>query len=77
MNFIGTLRTIMRSRSLVQVFVAEEKRNGQEFDRRLDSITKATLNGEKDWFLELVEKDPDCALKVIRECDSNDPKVVK
>lgn len=40
----------------------------RKLDRRIDEITKATLNGEEEWFLKLVRKDPDCALDVISSC---------
>ncbi|MHC5214463.1 MAG: hypothetical protein ACYSOO_07755 [Planctomycetota bacterium] len=40
----------------------------RDLDRRVDDITKATLNGEEEWFLQLVRKDPDCALDVITSC---------
>jgi hypothetical protein len=42
-------------------------------DRRLDRITRATLNGETEWFLTLMEKrEPDCILDIIKECKPND-----
>lgn len=45
----------------------EEKR--KELDTRLERVTRATLNGETEWFLKLVSKDPNCALEVIKECE--------
>ena len=51
-----------------------ENQNGvrQTLNERLDKVTRATLNGETEWFLQLVRKDPECAIKVIEECDLND-----
>jgi len=47
------------------------KQNGirETLNKRLESVTRATLNGETEWFLQLVRKDPECAIKVIEECD--------
>ena len=44
----------------------------EELNNRLEQVTRATLNGETDWFLELVKKDPSCALDVVKECDSDE-----
>ena len=41
----------------------------ETLNKRLESVTRATLNGETEWFLQLVRKDPECAIKVIEECD--------
>jgi hypothetical protein len=53
----------------VERILTENKSKRAELDRRLDDVTKATINGEEDWFLELVKKDPACVLNVIKECD--------
>jgi hypothetical protein len=45
-----------------------------DLDRRLDDITKATIDSEDEWFLAIVKKDPKCAIEVIKECDLNDTK---
>jgi hypothetical protein len=37
-------------------------------DRRIDRLEKLTLDGEDEWFIRIVRKDPSCALKVINEC---------
>jgi predicted DNA-binding antitoxin AbrB/MazE fold protein len=62
-------------KSLVKVDMEAEqitiRQNGvrQDLDRRLKKVTKATIDSEDEWFLELVKKDPDCALEVIKECE--------
>jgi hypothetical protein len=48
--------------------VKEQEKSREELDERLDSLVKATLNGEDEWFLKLVREDPSCALTVINEC---------
>jgi len=45
-----------------------------DLDRRLDDITKATIDSEDEWFIALVKKDPKCAIEVIKECDLDDTK---
>lgn len=77
MKIIDTFKTIIHSTSIVQSFVAKQERDGVELDRRLDVISKATLDGEEQWFLDLLKRDPDCAIRVIKECDLNDPESVK
>lgn len=40
-------------------------------DKRIDNLTRVTLNGEEEWMIKLVKKDPSCALRIIKECDKN------
>jgi hypothetical protein len=42
------------------------------FDRRIDKLEKFTLDGETDWFLKIVKRDPSCALKILKDCDSHE-----
>jgi hypothetical protein len=37
-------------------------------EKRLEELTRATLDGETDWFLEVVKKDPACAIKIVEQC---------
>jgi hypothetical protein len=41
-------------------------------DRRIDTLEKLTLNGEDEWFIQVVRKDPSCAIKIIKECSHYD-----
>jgi hypothetical protein len=41
-----------------------------ELDSRLNDVALATLNGDTEWFMEMVKKDPACALKVAQECEA-------
>jgi len=62
--------------------LAEEKRQLNELKNerihqadRLEkivrtTIVKAALDGEEKWFLQLVEEDPTCVLRVVDECSS-------
>ena len=42
------------------------------YDTRIENLTRATLDGDEQWFLQVVKKDPSCALKVIERCDKTD-----
>jgi hypothetical protein len=42
------------------------------FDRRIDNLEKFTLDGETDWFLKVVKRDPSCAFKILKDCDSHE-----
>jgi hypothetical protein len=42
----------------------------KEYDSRIENLTQATLDGDEQWFLQVVKKDPSCALKVIEECQN-------
>jgi len=62
------------SRLVKSIFDAETVQVNQEIirkdlDARLDVVTRATLNGEDDWFLRLVKNDPKCVLDVVKECN--------
>jgi hypothetical protein len=69
---IKTIRKIFASIQMVDNYIAEKKINGERMDRRITEIFHATMDGEQAWFLELIRKDPECALNVIKECDLND-----
>lgn len=68
MKFLRCLKSIIHLDSEVKEFLSEQEKNGRELDRRLDNISKATLDGEEEWFLDLIKKDPKCAIEVIKEC---------
>jgi len=57
----------MRYRKVLE----ETDKQRKLLDDKLSHLTRATLNGEDEWFLELVKKDPECALNVIKECGEN------
>jgi len=44
----------------------------ETLNNRLENVTRATMNGETEWFLRLVKKDPTCVLNVVKECDADD-----
>ena len=62
---IGSIQT-------VDEYVEKKLQRDQERDKRVDNLFRATMDGEQEWFLDLVRRDPDCVMKVIKECDSND-----
>ena len=37
-------------------------------DKRISTLERMTLDGEDEWFIKVVRKNPSCALKVINEC---------
>jgi hypothetical protein len=60
----------LRSDQDVEQKLAEQDAKREQITKRVEAVTRATLNGETDWFLEIVRSDPTCALKVIKECDN-------
>lgn len=63
------LSRLTRLTTIIEQQLGEANEVRQELDRRIDNVTKATLNGEEEWFLQLVKKDPDCAFNIIKDCD--------
>lgn len=53
-------------------FLEEKELLRTSLDDRLERIARATLNGEAEWFLTLARKDPQCAIRVIKECNIKD-----
>ena len=47
------------------------KRQRRSIDKRIDKLEQVTLNGEDEWFIKVVRRDPSCALRVIKECDKD------
>ena len=54
---------------MAQEIVDKHKITRADLDQRLDSIAQATVNGEGEYFLQLVKKDPACAINVLKECN--------
>jgi hypothetical protein len=69
---IKTFRKILTSIQTVDDYLVEKKARGEAQDKRITELFRATMNGESDWFLEWVRRDPDCALKIIEECNGTD-----
>lgn len=57
-------------RLLAHVQQLEQEREG--YDKRIDELTRATMDGEDKWFLDLVKKDPSCAMRIVEECRKED-----
>jgi len=66
------LLKIIESTKIVDNYVAEGKERGVEHDRRIRELTRATLDGEHTWFLRIIKDDPECLLKILKECNNND-----
>ena len=62
------LARLTASERKIETELAQTNVVRKDLDRRVDNITKATLNGEEEWFIQLVRKDPECALDVITNC---------
>jgi hypothetical protein len=43
-------------------------RQRKMIDKRISTLERMTLNGEDEWFIKVVKRDPSCAFKVINEC---------
>lgn len=54
---------------MAQEVVNKHKITRADLDQRLDSIAQATVNGEGEYFLQLVRKDPACAINVMNKCN--------
>jgi hypothetical protein len=54
-------------RLIERVQKLEEDRKA--YDTRIENLTRATMDGDENWFLQVVKNDPTCALKVIEECE--------
>jgi hypothetical protein len=46
----------------------QEKRR---LDERAKKLERATLDGEEQWFISTVRKNPACALRVLEDCTKN------
>jgi 3-deoxy-D-manno-octulosonic-acid transferase len=66
---VGILKPLVKVDIETKQITTRQNNVRQELDRRLSVVTKATIDGEDEWFLELVKKEPDCAIEVIKECD--------
>lgn len=69
MSFLKKLIAVLSSHAHIASEIIADTRKREELDTRLGDLTVATINGEEQWFLQLVKKNPDCALEVIKECD--------
>ena len=58
MNVLKEIRQLIQNRVL--------------FDRRIDKLEKFTLDGESEWMMKIVRKNPSCALKILKDCDSHE-----
>ncbi len=70
---IGLVRNLLRHTGRdpeYQAKIAEVGQIRDELDQRLQALMKATLDHEGEWFLEVVKRNPECALKVIEGCDT-------
>jgi hypothetical protein len=71
MSFLSRLKVLF-GRHQYHEEIKRLKAEGQELDTRIQELERcATANGDTDWFLGKLKRDPSCALKVLRECDKN------
>jgi len=52
-----------------ETVISQAQQQRMMLDKRLNEVTKATLNGETELFQDIFAKDPECALRMIKECD--------
>jgi hypothetical protein len=64
MRFLKPLMENLRDRAELEKL----HRQRAKLDRRIDTLERMTLNGEDEWFIKVVKRDPSCAFKVINEC---------
>ena len=65
------IKQLLYSHKSIDVYIEKNRREGAMQDIRLQKIYLATINGEQNWFLELVKKDPECVAKILKECDND------
>ena len=71
-TFVGRLKEMLFVKHQYKEKIAELKKKRVVLDSKIATLEKkATVNGDEEWFLRYVRKDPSCALKVLRECDKN------
>ena len=70
MNFVKKIKGFVQLMRIAEEYTKKHREKGVELDRRIDELTRATLNGENSWFLELVKEDPSCVLKVMEGCNT-------
>ena len=66
-----TFRSILHSIKTVDDYVLEGKKRGENHDKRIINLQRATVDGEQNWFSYLRKEDPDCLIKVFKECDND------
>ena len=69
---LGVFSRLLRLDRVVEAVMTSQRVVRGNLDDRLESVTRATMNGETEWFLSLIKEDPDCVLKIIKECDDKD-----
>jgi hypothetical protein len=68
MKLSNILHIFTGSSRKVRETLDQLERVREEQNNKLEVITKATLNGESEWFFKLAKEDPTCVLRVIKEC---------
>lgn len=72
-TFVGRLKELLFVKHQYKEKISELKNERVVIDSKIKTLErKATVNGDEEWFLTRVRRDPSCALKVLRECDKND-----
>jgi len=71
MKWLSRLKVLFGRKQYLEE-IERLKAEGQKLDARIDKLEHvATINGDIDWFVGKLKRDPSCALKVLRECDKN------
>jgi hypothetical protein len=52
--------------------VARQHEQRRPIDERIHNLECATIDGDPKWMLELVRRDPACALRIAKECNKTD-----
>jgi hypothetical protein len=52
--------------------VLRQRKTREDLDNRITTLTRVTLNGDDEWMLKLVRRNPSCVLKIIKECKQNE-----
>ena len=54
-----------------RIEIEKLKKEREKRDKKIDSLERITLNGETEWMMRIVKRDPSCAIRILKECDND------
>jgi hypothetical protein len=49
--------------------ITSMKQQRKKQDEHIKQLTNATLNGDDEWMVRVVRRNPECALKIMTDCN--------
>ncbi len=68
MKIIEGIRSCLRGHSERLKRMEKMEVVRQDLDRKTEDMLKATLNGDEDWFREILNRNPECAGEILLRC---------